>query len=480
MKKLVIILLILANSLLAQSLDTVAVVRIDNIVPISPSEIDFDILLKRESIDWEKITNASFQINFAKDEFTPQIPDINSENFEIVYIDGTSDFDVDYVERASDLLSRDPDKYLIHDEVLDEKFSVFFMGPDDVGANQLIPNNIDFPNDTSVRVGTFKITSKRAGVRVPTILDWIGPKYDYQAIAFKLSDFREQFGEDQYYITDDNLEMENPNDNINFVSYQNDTTFPGFRFQYVDPKYIGNGLVRINWATFNEIFVSGWVVERLEFGRYSTVDERSEQSWWSGVNQEFTVNTFDEPLNPDITYVGIGDQEVSNAVSPQNYEPKLDQLENENKFEGFQYTFVDSTLQNTSDFADKRGKYVCYEISYIDWNDNVVPLGYACEQIPNAIITFTQAKPNPFDIQTTVEYTLDDDCILFASVYDETGKEILTIIDGEERKRGDYSLDVEMPHLAAQGLYNLIFYALPINDNIVEKSSALVKLQLSR
>lgn len=477
MRKIIIIFLIFTTYLNSQVLDTLAVVRVNNILPISPNEIEFELEFLRESNKWERITNATFHLEFQEDEFTPEIQDIKPENFHIEYIDGSSDFNVLHVEQESDLAFRIDDTYLIHDTIHDGRISVYFLGPDSVGSNKLIPNNLELEADTAIKVGRFRLFSNDPLIRVPTILSWIQPYNKFQATSFKLIDGRDLYDVFGYYERNDNVELNNPRE-LNTVFFENDTTHPPFRFKYVDAQYIGEGRIRVNWATYNEIFTSGFIVERIRTGPLSSSMERNSLNWWSELDESIYIDPSDDNIpNPDIDIVGVGIDKVPfTTYSEFRENSNLDQPDDVNYTYGNDYFYID-TIDN---FEDLRGSYFCYQVSYVDWNDNIIPLGISCEVIPNAIITYASAKPNPFVDRTTVEYTLEDNCSLTAAVYDVSGKKVLDLINEPNMRRGQYSVDVNMPHLSAQGLYNLIFYATPLDDNSIVGSKALVKLQLLR
>ena len=134
------------------------------------------------------------------------------------------------------------------------------------------------------------------------------------------------------------------------------------------------------------------------------------------------------------------------------------------------------------DTVDYRGEEYCYALYYKDFNDIEHYLARACVPIPSAVITYAQANPNPMSYSTKITYKLDDDVILSATVYDLAGKIVKKLLDNVYVERGTHILDFDAPisEVASQGLYEVIFLAKPVDDNSVEVSRAIVKIQIVR
>lgn len=132
----------------------------------------------------------------------------------------------------------------------------------------------------------------------------------------------------------------------------------------------------------------------------------------------------------------------------------------------------------------ERGKWYCYQIykvDYINSNNRTAefPLAQAFVKIPNSVIAYAQASPNPFAGSTRIDYELDDNVKLQVGVYDVQGKLVKELIPSNTTMRkGTYTFDLTMPENATQGLYNVIFNASPINDTQVRSSTANIKLQM--
>jgi|GEM_PF-3678895 len=62
------------------------------------------------------------------------------------------------------------------------------------------------------------------------------------------------------------------------------------------------------------------------------------------------------------------------------------------------------------------------------------------------------AAPNPFEETTTIEYTLDKPSTVFIDVYDVTGKKVAQLLEGEEQREGNQTIEFEATDLP-DGLY---------------------------
>lgn len=105
---------------------------------------------------------------------------------------------------------------------------------------------------------------------------------------------------------------------------------------------------------------------------------------------------------------------------------------------------------------------------------------YCSVDIPYAVIVQAIPMPNPFSDGTKITYKLDDDVYLTATVYDLLGQVVQVLIDNQFLKMGNHEINFQASDFAVQGMYEAVFTAHPINDNSIELSRAVVKLQLSR
>jgi hypothetical protein len=128
------------------------------------------------------------------------------------------------------------------------------------------------------------------------------------------------------------------------------------------------------------------------------------------------------------------------------------------------YTFSDTKL-NT-------GKYQ-YRLKQIDNNGNfeyhnlnvVIEVGLPTKY------TLSQNYPNPFNPTTKIDFALPNDSKVSIKVYDMTGREVMNIMNNEQKTAGYYTININASMLSS-GVY---FYRM-ISDKFIEtKKMAIVK-----
>jgi hypothetical protein len=137
------------------------------------------------------------------------------------------------------------------------------------------------------------------------------------------------------------------------------------------------------------------------------------------------------------------------------------------------------------DFVPYRDITYCYKLLHYDivtgeWvTDDII-----CVPIPHAVITYAQGNPNPFSTESRIRFILEDDVELTIKVIDITGRTLKyltmddTKMDRVYMERGEHYVTITSDGLAAQGMYDVVFLAYPINDPVYEFSRAVVKLQM--
>jgi len=130
------------------------------------------------------------------------------------------------------------------------------------------------------------------------------------------------------------------------------------------------------------------------------------------------------------------------------------------------------------DTVSFRNFVYCYELLYQDNSNNIISLAKSCVNIPNAVLTYLQANPNPASKEAQVEYTVEDDVYLTCGVYDVIGRRILSIYEDQFVPIGTHTFSINLPENLASGVYDIVMIAIPINDNSVEKSTGIFKLQV--
>lgn len=82
-----------------------------------------------------------------------------------------------------------------------------------------------------------------------------------------------------------------------------------------------------------------------------------------------------------------------------------------------------------------------------------------------------QNYPNPFNPATTIKFGLTTEMVVELRVYDQLGKEVMTLIDRDIMTAGSYDVTFDASRLAS-GTY---YYRLNAGDNVVSKKMILLK-----
>jgi hypothetical protein len=127
------------------------------------------------------------------------------------------------------------------------------------------------------------------------------------------------------------------------------------------------------------------------------------------------------------------------------------------------YTFTDRNL-NTGSFS--------YRLKQIDYNGNFEYYNLSSEVVIGVPEKFAlmQNYPNPFNPSTRIDYQLPNDGIVKLSVFDNSGKEVKTLVN-EYRSAGYYTVDLNASSLSS-GIY---YYRLTSGANNSVKKMLLVK-----
>ncbi len=299
------------------------------------------------------------------------------------------------------------------------RLGITLYGPSSFEAAQLVPW------DTLIRLGRLRIVSSD-GAPVPYQLEWAQPLDYYQAFAYKQ---REEVA--PWVRAEDNVDITVRTDYL-----LRPMRVPAHVVQDFRAEYIGDRKVRLSWRTQSEAFNRGFVLVR----------------WWKPFN---TVELLDSVVVADWQRVpllrGLGTSDT-----------------------GRSYLYIDA------DAAKRRGEEYCYDLWSTEFSGQLRYHGRVCVAVPNAVISFAQAEPNPFTDFTVIRYRLEDRVLLSIKVYDLKGKELATLMEQREMERGSYTLEWRTPAYASQGLYDIVLIAYPVDDPSVELSRAIIKAQLIR
>lgn len=445
-KLLIILTIVLFNlqfeGLYSQSIDTTTAVRIVTRLD-SPSELLFELRLQRLNTNWQRWANGSFLFEFNDSTMTI---DSTKYTLELVSKDG-----------LIGNTNKDPnfDNYIINTKVQPGRFCVNMRGPD-VYEKALEVPIVNIDSEDSIKtysiLGTFKITRKNNLPFIITNNDttstlrlyWKRPIDYYQASSYKTNVDIELFNKADYFKTDDNVELYQPLSNVNILFFDDNTPKPKTVLRFVDATYEGAKKISIQWVTRSEAFVKGWAIYRgsAPFGNFNIN------------NIEFKDLVASFLLNPtDTRLLGLGTATNGKA---------------------YFYAYDSTNIE--------RGVNYCYEIRYIDFNDNIIQIPNAkkCINIPNSVLTFAKAYPNPMERQTQVSYNLEDDALVTVKLFDINGKLAKIIQENVYVKKGQHIFDLELPEFSALGLYDLLINADPVDDKTIERSYSVLKLQVVR
>jgi len=421
--------------------DTLAVVKVKNTIPVTPNEWTFEIHIQRADDFWQKFVNATFEFklfDYDIEEYVGFNPDdlsftIDSSGLPLV---------------ANELRSLRflTDSFYVESRVDTNVFRIWFDGPDSLINIEDIP--LINGNDETVLLA--KVSMKALnGYRLTRspVLKFSTPFSYYQDVAFKNTKI--DTIDNIIYYENDNISLYNPSSNF-IVDYLEDPDEPfAFKFRDINAIYVGDEKIDVNWSTRREIWQAGFVVKRMILPPFTT--------------------QFDN-LNFEDEGELIASYEPSTGADI--FEPSL--ISEITKILGDDYSIVD-------DKVTKRGSIYCYQLSYDDNsedNRNNWVLGTKCITVPNAVISYASAQPNPLEYETQLEFFVEDEVSMLIKIVDIEGK-IIKEVKTPYLEKGRHFLPLAFPEFASEGLYTVMLLATPFenNDPMVKESTALIKLQ---
>ncbi len=144
-------------------------------------------------------------------------------------------------------------------------------------------------------------------------------------------------------------------------------------------------------------------------------------------------------------------------------------------------------LYELPDSAPSRGNIYFYRLRSFDASASAARVleasflkDSAFMRVPNAVLKFAHAEPNPFAQNSTIRYELEDRARVSAEVIDATGRIITQLAENLEQARGVHTLALDASNIAVQGVLFLALRAIPVGDTAVERSETLLKLQRIR
>lgn len=412
--------------------DTLAFIKIRNAFLLNDSTFEFSLRMQRNSQRWYKFANGTYQFVFPDSKL-----EITQENLAVEMVE--TDLNI---ESQTGLFL--PEKgYYVEPKIFPGRISITVLGPPGYDDCLLVPH------DSSILVGRFLVHTLQ-GELMPTKIGWKQPYNRYQASAFKLLTDSMIVNGKKIYNYDDNVTMDDQQ-NITYELENEQILPPSFNFNDFWVSYRGNLVDSLFFRSNSEYRVRGYTILRgVHIGN-------------TDVEYKDTVFTYlqGEKFNPAMVSKG-------NSFSGFSYGPLFDSV----KYRGGEY---------------------CYQLraTYFDSLNNLVDtmLAERCTNVPNAVIEYATASPNPFNLFTTIKYTVSDDVYITIRVFDLSGKEVKLLTSEDEGskglvlenvlvKRGTHTAIFRAPELASQGVYDILLYAKPVNDNSVEMSRAIVKVQL--
>ena len=221
------------------------------------------------------------------------------------------------------------------------------------------------------------------------------------------------------------------------------------------PEYSGTLNVNVNWTTDCEAYNGGYMLLK---------------------GMRFSSNTAD----CDVNYTDTLDRYDVPTAQSSKLLPK-----------GGYYSGQGASYGPYNDVVQYRDIEYCYKLLHFDeltgeWIEDACN----CLPIPHAVISYAQGNPNPFTEKSIIKFVLEDDVYLTVKVIDITGRTIKHLSFNDEVMKKSYvertppgekyEVEVDGADLAANGLYDVIFLAYPIDDPVYEFSRAVVKLQMIR
>lgn len=383
-----------------------------------------------------RISN-SFLTNWANSTFMIKFDDdVNYSNIGVVEHPDTTN--IPYKEQTNNAYGA----YKTQIDVVSDRIAFGYLGPYTNDSTAFIP----LLGSTPITLGRYYVytkdrtpfprgnTEEQDGVR----FQWVSPVEYYQDFAFKTDLPIDSLTVAGWFLEDDNVDA--VGNNFNSVQFINDSSArPRMILEYFKARYASNLKVVCEWKTRSEAFNKGFILRR-------------------------GLMPFDETDPEVVNY----DVEVADYTQPQNALAMT----------GLGTKVPGKTYRYRYDTVSYRNFVYCYELLYQDFSDNIISLAKSCVNVPNAVLTYLQANPNPASKEAQVEYTVDDDVYLTASVYDVIGRRIMSIKEDEFVPIGTHTFTINLPENLSTGVYDIILIAIPINDESVEKSTGVFKLQV--
>ena len=429
--------------------DTAITILLENNVTNEESRcFSFDIYLLRSSGMWHLWENATFQMIF-KDFYGSEIDyskfdvEVDASTSEVVTIRNGSP--------AYDFYAK-----VLHNPMMPDmsRVKLMVLGPEEAIYSRLFEDNL------KLKLCTIILKAKDMTSLLPVTMEWKEFKGDniyFQATAYTYIDSVNTAPE--YTIVkqnEDHIE-------IGWITKHLTTPNPDpiMDLAFFEVEYTGNLNSVCRYSTLQEIDNAGFTIKRGIWHELYTDSNIAER------NKKYNE------LPDSIFNVVVGDYRL-----PQFNSRMKGQIFSHT---GKQYVPIPDTLS-----------YRIVNYVYRLYNEKasepgLIKLATRNLLTPHGVISDVKASPNPTSGRSIIEYTIDDDVYLTCEVFDQNGlsvkklsDDVNGLLDMKYVPRGVYYAEFNAPELAAQGLYEIIFIAYPVNDKAVEISRASVKIQLVR
>lgn len=420
--------IICTGNLFSQAIDSSAKVTIESRL-VAPDTLELEFKVIR--------INDSFLTNWANSTLMVGFDDIIDFN-NIGVVEHPDQSTIKYKDPTHPSFGA----YRTQIDITDDRLAFGFLGPYTNDSTIFIP----LEGGTAITMGKYYVytkdgtpfprgsTEEEDGVRFV----WRSPVEYYQDFAFKTALPIDSLSVAGWFLEDDNVPAVGAG--LNSVFFKNDSSSrPRMILEYFKARYASNLKVVCEWKTRSEAFNKGFILKR-GLMPFDEIDPEK-------VEYDTDIADYREPQNA-LAMTGLGTRDPGKS---------------------YRYRF---------DTVSFRNFVYCYELLYQDNSDNIISLAKSCVNIPNAVLTYLQANPNPASKVAQVEYTVEDDVYLTCGIYDVIGRRILSIYEDQFVNIGTHTFSVNLPENLASGVYDIVMVAIPINDNSVEKSTGIFKLQV--
>jgi len=394
-----------------------------------PNTITFEVVISRVSDRWDLWENTTLRLEH---------PDLMA----------TGGFDsltytIDYQNGSSELplQTYDPNamsKYAITPRIVNGRISITVFGPDSSDWAFRLPDT-----KRSFLLGRFVLTAP-ANVTLRDSLAFTSPIQYYQAMAFKLehdSVTGTPPSQNTWYYKHDNVELVVDPASFSGPPKQCDSNI----IDNFTAVYVGDLSVELAFTTNCELGIEGFIIER--------------------------------------SLVNPGDLTNLNFVERMNYTTNPILV-------ACPVCELGKTYSGLFDGVEYRREIYAYRLlSVLQRTKERKPIDTAFVRIPNAIISGAYLLENPIQDVGTVVFNVDDRISLTATVYDLTGKKIGDLVDEQGKpivnkeyaKGSKFRARFLAASDAANGLYNIVLVANPVDDKSIEQQSRVIlKAQLIR